>query len=119
LWLAAALEGLASSILQLISTTRSNSNQLQINERTIEEVLGKEIRTRDIPLQLESSAEPLSIEARCVLLAEEKACEALVIYSKSVVYCALQVECTLRVARMFETSQPDRDDRVQKVNLQL
>ena len=46
-----------------------------------------------------------NIEAKSFKLAEERAFEAASIYSKGVMYCGMEVECLLRLARIHETME--------------
>lgn len=110
LWLASALEGYASAVLLL----------LQMNAN-IEEILGKELKNMPPPgasasaitgaytYTYTSSADGStggseSVAEKVMRLAEERIGEAVAIYGASIVYCALEVECLLRTARMHEQS---------------
>ena len=117
LWLAGALDGYASAVLLLV--------HMQAN---LEEILGKELRsvvvnnnnnssggggsgggnnnsatntttnTGDVYLLTDSTIE------KAYRLAEDRMNDAISIYASNIVFCALEVECILRVARMHETS---------------
>jgi len=107
LWLAGALDGYASAVLLLMS----------MNTFDLEDLLGKELKHLT-PLSEEISGvvqgTEQTVEARSLRLAEEKCCEALSIYARSVIFCVLEVECSLRMARMHEMSSWSCD-REQKV----
>eukprot|EP01038_Epipyxis_sp_PR26KG_P004766 gene4766-6686_t len=100
IWLAGALDGYAATILLLI--------QLEFN---LEEVIGRDLKSI---MAVSPSGNPLTDVERGLKLAEERANEAISIYSKSVVFCSLEVECTLRLARMHESSE-NNFDKEQKV----
>ena len=106
LWLAGAYDGYACAILLL----------LQVGEYNIEEILGKELKTSVDDSVDGSTQSPIApsanddnaihlsstIERSCMRLAEDKASDALAIYSRNIIYSTLEVECCLRLARMHE-----------------
>jgi hypothetical protein len=103
LWLAGALDGYASSILLLITF-----------QYALEDILGRDLRSLAVTssttsVQQTENGETVNIlenvEGKCVRLAEERAFEAAVIYSKNMAYSFMEVECLLRLARMYETNQ--------------
>lgn len=104
LWLAGALEGYLITILVLLSLGIS-----------MEDYIGKDVRT----LLSKISSEPVPQNTNvCTManifsLAEDRAKEALSIYSKSIHFSGLEVECSLRLARMFEADMTiGRDQKV-------
>lgn len=102
LWLAGALDGYASAILML--------KTMNIN---LEDIIGKDLKTVNLPVRDETEDTLPDIE-KVYLLAEERANEAISVYSSSVVLRILEVECCLRLALMFEMAEPfyDREQRV-------
>lgn len=94
LWLAGALDGYASVILLLKERGQYN----------LEELIGKDLKSVSLP-SLPETDETLKEIDRVYVLAEERANEAISIYSTSVVLRILEVETTLRLARMFERSE--------------
>ena len=103
LWLAGALDGYATSILLLITF-----------QYALEDILGRDLRSLVTTVvtssgQQNDNGEVVNflenVEAKCVRLAEERACEAATIYSKNVAYSIMEVECLLRLARMYETNE--------------
>lgn len=103
LWLAGALDGYASVILMLKERKEFN----------LEELIGKDLKSVVLPI-LPDTDEPLPEIDRVYALAEERANEAISIYSTSVVLRILEVETTLRLARIFETAEYfyDREQKV-------
>ena len=106
MWLASALEGYVASIVLL--------QKLGLNP---DEHIGKELKliTSNVLLMENPSGEPamLSDSAKVLHLLEERANEALTIYSRNVVHCVLEVELTLRLARLHESdSSLEREQRV-------
>ena len=124
LWLAGALEGYATAILLLL--------KLKI---PYDEVLAREIKHFNSSSSNSSSSSLSSISGtgsssnssssvmyqgnsdtfKLLRMAEERVSEALSVYSRHVVYCGLEVECTLRVARMFEEfalNHPEKEAKV-------
>ena len=101
IWLAGALDGYTATILLLI--------QLEFN---LEEIIGRDLKT--ISAVSPITGEDISDIERGLKLAEERANEAISIYSKSIVFCSLEVECTLRLARMHEVNSNSLD-KEQKV----
>lgn len=96
LWLAGALDGYASAVLLLL--------QMGAN---IEEILGRELKNITLNSVANSDggmAAPESVAEKAMRLAEDRINDAVAIYGSSVVYCALEVECLLRTARMHEQS---------------
>ena len=103
LWLAGALDGYASSILLLITF-----------QYPLEDILGRDLRSI-VAISSTSSLQQIesgdvvnileNVEAKCVRLAEERAFEAAAIYSKNIAYSVMEVECLLRLSRMYETNQ--------------
>jgi hypothetical protein len=91
LWLASALDGYASVILFMKERGHHN----------LEELIGKDLKSVTVPV-LPETDEPLKEMDRVYVLAEERTNEAIQIYSTSVVLRILEVETTLRLARMFE-----------------
>lgn len=92
LWLAGALEGYAAAVLLLLQRKGAN----------MEELLGRELRSIVVP-SAEGTAPAESVVDKCHRLVEERCGDAIAIYATSVVFCALEVEGLLRVARMLET----------------
>ena len=97
LWLAGALDGYASAVLLLL---QSNAN--------IEEILSKELKS--VSTATSSSADAASLLPqqespleKAYRLVEERANEAAAIYAANIVFCGMEVECLLRLARMLET----------------
>ena len=104
LWLAGALEGYIITILILLSLGIS-----------MEDFIGKDIRV----LLSKTSSDPIPQSSNvCTManifaLAEDRAKEAISIYSKSIHFSGLEVECSLRLARMFEADTTiGRDQKV-------
>lgn len=94
LWLAGALDGYASAVLLL----------LQMNAN-IEEILSKELKNIANAVTADGSTVlSESVAEKAMRLAEERINDAVTIYGTSIVYCALEVECLLRTARMHEHS---------------
>ena len=94
LWLAAAFEGYASSILLLIKMGASP-----------EEFLGQNLKVTN----------GLSPITAAIKYAEDKAMEALSIYAKSTStsFSILEVECAMRLVRLYASSNSiDREQRV-------
>ena len=127
LWLAGALDGYASAVLLLI--------QMQAN---LEEIIGKELRNTSVGGNNNSggsanasgagnagsgstgvgdnnnvSSDSSNIE-KAYRLAEDRVNEAIAIYASNIIFCALEVECILRVARMHE-SRLNHSNRESKV----
>jgi hypothetical protein len=98
LWLAGALEGFAAAVLLLVS--------MKFN---LEEALAKEFKALLASNNMDGSGNNASgaldtaIE-RAYRVLEDRLSEALTIYASSIVYSALEVECAIRCARMFEVS---------------
>ena len=92
LWLAGALEGFAAAILLLAEL-----------EMPLEDALSRELRALPLSALNKSPSNSYpSIVVRALMLAEERAAEAMSLYSRRVVFCALEVECALRIARLHE-----------------
>jgi hypothetical protein len=116
LWLASALDGYATVIMML-------KERKSIN---LEEIIGKDLKSLTFPSSSSSmlsssssAAVTSSVDAgddmndidgkltemdRVYALIEERANEAIAIYSTSVVLRILEVEATLRLARVFENA---------------
>lgn len=103
LWLAGALDGYASSILLLITF-----------QYALEDILGRDLKSINTTATTSSGQQYENgevvnfldnVEAKCVRLAEERAYEAATIYSKNIAYSIMEVECLLRLARMYETNE--------------
>jgi hypothetical protein len=114
LWLASALDGYATVIMML-------KDRKSIN---LEEIIGKDLKSLTFPSSSSSALSSSnamvtssSVDAgddtgdndgklaemdRVYALIEERANEAIAVYSTSVVLRILEVEATLRLARMFE-----------------
>jgi hypothetical protein len=93
LWLAGALEGFIAATLIMFKLNLP-----------VEEILSREIRV--LMLSQSSSTgfeeEPVSVAAKVMMLTEERATEALSLYSRNIIFCAFEVECSLRCARAQE-----------------
>lgn len=89
LWLAGALDGLASAVVLLV----------QRNE-AVEEVLAKELKGVTVIASDGSVSENAAEKA--FRLAEDRTNDAISVYASSVVFCAMEVECLLRLAYMLE-----------------
>ena len=106
LWLAGALDGFASSIILLLHMhanveeicSKEFKNMLTSNNSSVS---GMGVNT--IADNSNNSTAETVIE-KAYRLVEDRMNDAISIYSSSIVYCALEVECILRVASMFETS---------------
>mmetsp|Transcript_1167 Transcript_1167/g.1895 ORF Transcript_1167/g.1895 Transcript_1167/m.1895 type:complete len:1683 (+) Transcript_1167:109-5157(+) len=100
MWLASSLEG---SVLVMLTMLRLGSG-------ASEELLGmvREIRS------LVSSGGVGSVTGGVVRVAEERCVEAMSLYSRNIALCGLEVECSLRLARMHEQLSPS-PERQQKV----
>ena len=92
LWLAGSLEGFASSLLLLL-----------LLEYDMSEVVGVEVGS-------------VGVEERCIRLIEERVGEAIAIYSRNIIYCTMEVESILRLARTLENS-PNVHHREMKVDI--
>jgi hypothetical protein len=123
MWLAGALEGYASAVLLLL--------QMQYN---VEDILGKELRiggggitssgliggggggtgtSSSASAAAVASGMTLSGDAyllsestieRAFCLVEERTVDAVSIYATNIMYCAMEVGCLMRLARLHETS---------------
>ena len=98
MWLAGALEGYASALLLLIRLGTSLQNALTGTF--------KDFALMDASLSERGEKDP-SARAKIIalLVAEDRAAEAMSIYSTRVVFCALEVECSLRTAKMHEMAK--------------
>jgi hypothetical protein len=83
---------------------------LVLRSANIEEILGKELRGVVVPVA-EGTQPSESAVDKAVRLAEERAADALAIYATNIVYCAMEVECLLRLARTLESSAPVGSNR--------
>jgi hypothetical protein len=91
LWLAGALEGFISAMLLL--------HKLNL---PVEEILSRELRVLMLNQNNLTEEEPPSLAAKVMMLMEERAVEALSLYSRNIIFCAFEVECSLRLARAQE-----------------
>lgn len=97
MWLAGAYEGFVASMLWCMDL-----------KMALEDVLGRELRT------LMQSG--LNVSGAVVKLAEERCLEALGVYARNIAFAALEVECSLKLARMYEEADAASvTDREQKV----
>jgi len=106
LWLAGALDGFASSIILLL---HMHANVEEICSKEFKSMLASSnsssggIGVNTITDNSNNTTTESVIE-KAYRLVEDRMNDAISIYSSSIVYCALEVECILRVASMFETS---------------
>ena len=93
MWLAGALEGYAAAVLLAIKLGLP-----------LEEVLAKDLKAvgPEGGSKGPAGAKECTHVVKALLVAQEKAAEAIRLYSRSVVFCGLEVECALRVAKMQE-----------------
>ena len=97
MWLAGAYEGFATSILWCL--------ELRI---PLEEVVGRDLRN----LLQNGMSTPTAV----IKLVEERSTEALAMYGRNIAFAGLEVECSLKVARMYEDAfSAGLSDREQKV----
>ena len=90
LWLAGALEGFAAAVLLLAQM-----------KMPCEPALSLQLKAMQLPASMDKEGLP-SVAVRCLMLAEERAAEAMSIYAQRMILCALEVECALRIARLHE-----------------
>ena len=106
LWLAGALDGFASSIILLLhmhaNVEEICSKEFKSMLTSNSSVVGMGVNTIADNSNNNNTTE--SIIEKAYRLVEDRMNDAISIYSSSIVYCALEVECILRVASMFETS---------------
>jgi hypothetical protein len=71
-------------------------------------VLVKDIKT------LLANISGMTVLNALIRVCEERSVEAMNLYTKNLVYCGLEVECALRLAKMHEhlTSPPDKQQKV-------
>lgn len=97
MWLAGSYEGFATSILWCL--------ELRI---PLEEVVGRDLRNL-----LQTG---LSTPTAVIKLVEERSAEALGLYARNIAFAGLEVECSLKIARMYEEAVsaglPDREQKV-------
>lgn len=100
LWLAGALDGYATAVLLLLQQIANGSSL------NIDDIIGKDLKTITLSTasQLDglSSLDTMSLEEKAYRLAEERTNEAIAIYARNIVFCTMEVECTLRLARLYE-----------------
>ena len=98
MWLAGAYEGFTASMLWCLD-----------RKLHIEEIIG-----RDLKAYIHSD---VSLGNAVMKLAEERCVEALSLYSRNIAFAGLEVECALKVARMYEKAPPSSEieDKEQKV----
>ena len=105
LWLAGALDGFASSIILLL---HMHANVEEICSKEFKNMLtssNSSVGGMGVNSIADSSNNTTeSVIEKAYRLVEDRMNDAISIYSSSIVYCALEVECILRVASMFETS---------------
>jgi len=100
LWLAGAYDGFASSVVLLL---HMQANIDDICSKEFKNMTTNTTTSTTYTTNTTTSDSENTIE-KAYRLVEERMNDAIQIYSTSIVYCALEVECILRVARMFETS---------------
>jgi hypothetical protein len=96
MWLAGAYEGFAAAILFCL--------ELRVS---LDETVGRELKA-----SLQSG---LSLGCAVVRLAEERCVEALSLHGRNMAFAGLEVECSLKLARMYEEAAGPIPDREQKV----
>lgn len=97
MWLAGAYEGFATSLLWCIDMRLA-----------VEEAVGRDLRGL-----LQSG---MSLSCAAIKLAEDRGVEALGLYARNITFAGLEVECSLKLARMYEEAAtagvPDREQKV-------
>jgi hypothetical protein len=120
MWLAGALEGYTSTVLLMLHS-----------DLPIEEILCRDLKSITAPTNALPRADtgigmggtghgfygPYSeTAAKAVKLAEQRASEAMRLYSRHVAFSVLAVECALRIARLCETAATFVEESAQKVS---
>ena len=113
MWLAGSLVGLSTSLIialkQKINLDEILVKELKILNATListSNSTSNSIISANITSNLTSNTNStiifMSETAKVIKIIEDKINEALNLYSKNVIYCILEVDCTLRLAPLYE-----------------
>ena len=112
MWLAGALEGYAAAVLLLVKLDEPLGDHLMREMRSISNGLGlpsssthtshllSNIPTVSSSSTLSFGSNKYTIVVKAMMIAEEKVAEAITLYATNVVFCALEVECALRLGKL-------------------
>jgi hypothetical protein len=99
-WLASSLEGSVSAMLAMYRLGGSISEEISVLVKDIKSLL--------------ANVSGMTMLNALIRVCDERCVEAMNLYTKNLVYCGLEVECALRLAKMHEhlTPSPEKQQKV-------
>lgn len=106
MWLAGALDGYISSIVVL----------MKLDIVPLEDVIGKDFKSLNLNVA-PGSTPPDALKV--LRLADDRISEAILLYSRHLAYAQLEVDLTLRLARLYRELNIDNDVEIRDKVLEL